>query len=115
MKSSKTAQKLKEEIEVESDMEMELNIGRKESDVKVTNEIVEVKQIHKQLDHDQRARPSFKNVGFKILLGRKAFNQNDDFSHMIINDLEQNLMKEYFEIEDKMFNSRFIHLFSKYV
>lgn len=113
LKSSETARKLKEEMEEESD-ELE-----NEDDNRMDSENIDFKENSdrkmvklKTLDSK---RPTFKAIGFKILLGRKALNHMDEFSKMIIKDVEKNLMKEYFEIDDKMFNSRFIQLFSKYV
>ena len=107
LKSSETAQKLKEEIEEESDLEIQQESNKEIQDKKELSE--------QKINSFIKKRPTFKSIGFKILLGKKAVNQKDEFSKMIIKDLEKNLMNEYFEIDEKIFKSRFIQLFSKYV
>lgn len=114
LKSSETARKLKEEIEEESDDFENEEDNRLETENIDFQDNSDNRKINKLKTLDSK-RPTFKAIGFKILLGRKALNHMDEFSKMIIKDVEKNLMKEYFEIDDKMFQNRFMQLFSKYV
>jgi len=119
LKSSKTAQKLKNEIdeESESDMEVDKNVSNNLNMSEFEeNDLSNIKMILKKPSNvNVKFKPSFKTIGFKILMGKKSINQFDELTKNVIHDLEKNLMTEYFEMDDKVYDNGFNRLFSKYV
>jgi len=115
LKSSKTAVKLKNDFE-NSDSDDFENNNQKNFREQDQNEMAEIKpKLERSLSSKTHLIPSFKNVGFKIILGKRAIRRFDESSTMVLQELEKNLMSEYFEIDDKVYDNSYMRLFSKYV
>ena len=120
LKSSKTAVKLKNDFENSDSDDSDDNNNNNNHQINLgendKNEIANIKPMLKRsLTARAHLRPSFKNVGFKILLEKRTLRRFNDASTMVLLQLEKKLMSEYFEIDDKIYNSSFMRLFSKYV
>lgn len=73
-----------------------------------------IKKILKKSTPDKK-KISFKNIGYKIIRGRKSLNPFKDSTKYIAQELEKTLMIEYLEMDENVYNSRINRLFSKHV
>ena len=49
------------------------------------------------------------------MFGKRSLKQFDELTKSVIQTLEKNLMTEYFELNEKVYDNRFSLMFSKYV
>lgn len=109
--------KLKKEIDEDSESDPDesrnvsnqLNISESEE-----FDLPNIKTVIKKPTNNT-SKPSFKLIGQKIMFGKRSLKQFDELTKSVIQTLEKNLMTEYFELNEKVYEKRFSRMFSKYV